>query len=45
LLYSHPPGQEHVPQNEAHEECCVEFVSGLGHRLPFNFGLLDRVFI
>jgi hypothetical protein len=42
LLYSHPPGQEHVPQDEAHVGCCDEFVSGLGRRLPVNVGLLDR---
>ena len=24
------------------EECCDEFVRGLGRRLPVNFGLLDR---
>jgi hypothetical protein len=37
-----PLGQEQVPRNEAHEGCCDEFVSGLGHRLLVNFGLLDR---
>ena len=42
LLYSHPPGQEHVPQDEAHVGCCDEFMSGLGRRLPVNVGLLDR---
>jgi hypothetical protein len=44
LAVSHPPptGQEQVPQDEAHGGCCVEFVSGLGRRLPVNFGLLDR---
>jgi hypothetical protein len=36
-----PPGQEQVPQDEAHGGCCDEFVSGLGRRLPVNFGLLD----
>jgi hypothetical protein len=36
------PGQEQVPLDEAHEGCCVEFVSGLCRRLPVNFGLLDR---
>ena len=35
-------GQEQVPQDEAHGGCCDEFVSGLGRRLPVNFGLLDR---
>jgi hypothetical protein len=42
LLYSHPPGQAQVLQDEAHEGCCDEFVRGLGCRLPVNFGLLDR---
>jgi hypothetical protein len=43
LAVSHPPtGQEQVPQDEAHGGCCGEFVRGLGHRLPVNFGLLDR---
>jgi hypothetical protein len=42
LLYSHPLGQEQVPQDEAHEACGDEFVSGVGRRLPVNFGLLDR---
>jgi hypothetical protein len=42
LAVSHPPtGQEQVPQDEAHEGCCDEFVRGLGRRLPVNFGLLD----
>jgi hypothetical protein len=27
-----PSGQEHVPQDEAREGCCDEFVSGLGRR-------------
>jgi hypothetical protein len=43
LAVSHPPtGQEQVPQDEALGGCCDEFVSGLGRRLPVNFGLLDR---
>ena len=43
LAVSHPPtGQEQVPQDEAHGGCCDVFVSGLGRRLPVNFGLLDR---
>jgi hypothetical protein len=43
---SHPPtGQEQVPQDEARGGCCDEFVSGLGRRLPVNFGLLDRFLI
>jgi hypothetical protein len=37
-----PLGQEQVPQDEAHEGCCDEFVSGLGRRLLVNFGLLDH---
>jgi hypothetical protein len=45
LAVSPPIGQEQVPQDEAHGGCCDEFMSGLGHRLPVNFGLLDRVFI
>jgi hypothetical protein len=46
LAVSHPPiGQEQVPQDEAHGGCCDVFVRGLGHRLPVNFGLLDRCFL
>jgi hypothetical protein len=42
-LLSHTPiGQEQVPQDEAHEGCCDEFVRCLGRRLPVNFGLLDH---
>jgi hypothetical protein len=37
-----PLGQEQVPQEEAHEGCCDEFVSGLGCCLPVNFGLWYR---
>jgi hypothetical protein len=39
-LFMHiiPPGQEQVPLDEAHEGCCDEFVSGLGRRLPVNYG-------
>jgi hypothetical protein len=42
LAVSHAPGQEQVPQDEAHEGCCDVFVRRLGRRLPVNFGLLDR---
>jgi hypothetical protein len=47
VVHTSPTGeeqvvQEQVPQDEAHEGCCDEFVSGLGRHLPFNFGLLDR---
>jgi hypothetical protein len=39
LMYSHlPPGQEQVPQDEAREGSCDEFVSGLGCRLLVNYG-------
>jgi hypothetical protein len=31
-------GQEHVPLVEAYEGCGDEFVSGLGCRLPVNYG-------
>jgi hypothetical protein len=41
----HPTGQEQVPQDEALEGCRDVFVSGLGHRLPVNFGLLERCFL
>jgi hypothetical protein len=40
-----PPGQEQVPQHEAHGGCCDEFVRGLGHRLPVNFGCWIVVFV
>jgi hypothetical protein len=39
LLSHTPTGQEQVPQDEAHGGCRDEFVSGLGHRLPVNFGV------
>jgi hypothetical protein len=42
LAVSPPTGQEQVPQDEVHEGCYDEFMRGLGHRLPINFGLLDR---
>jgi hypothetical protein len=38
LLYSHPPGQEQVPQDKEHEGCRDEFVRGLGRRLLVNYG-------
>jgi hypothetical protein len=44
-MYSHPPGQEHVPHDEVHEGCCDEFVSGLGRRLPVNFDCWIIVFV
>jgi hypothetical protein len=42
LAVSPPIGQEQVPQDEVQGGCRDEFVSGLGRRLPVNFGLLDR---
>jgi hypothetical protein len=42
LVVSPPTGQEQVPKDEAHGGCGDEFMRGLGHRLPVNFGLLDR---
>jgi hypothetical protein len=38
-------GQEQVPQDEAHEGCCDEFVSGLGRRLPVNYGCWIDIFV
>jgi hypothetical protein len=38
FLYSHPPGQGQVPQDEEHEGCRDEFLRGLGRRLPVNYG-------
>jgi hypothetical protein len=40
-----PLGQEQVPQDEAHEGCCDEFVSGLGRHLSVNFGCWIVVFV
>jgi hypothetical protein len=40
-----PPGQEQVPQYEAHEGCSDEFVSGLDRRLPVNIGCWIVVFV
>jgi hypothetical protein len=37
-----PRGQEQVPQDEEHEGWRDVFVRGLGRRLPFSFGFLDR---
>jgi hypothetical protein len=43
LAVLHPlTGQEQVLQDEALGGCCDKFVRGLGHRLPVNFGFLDR---
>jgi hypothetical protein len=40
-----PPGQEQVPRDEEHEGCHDEFVRGLGHRLPVNFGCWIVIFV
>jgi hypothetical protein len=40
-----PPGQEHVPLDEANEGCCDECMSGLGHHLPVNYGCWIVVFV
>jgi hypothetical protein len=45
LLYSHPPGQEQVPQDEAHGGWCDEIIRGLDRRLPDNFSCWIVVFI
>jgi hypothetical protein len=39
------PGQEQVPQDEAHEGCCEEFMSGLGHRVLVKYGCWIIVFV
>jgi hypothetical protein len=39
------PGQEHVLQDKEHEGGRDEFVRGLGHRLPINYGCGIVVFI
>jgi hypothetical protein len=44
-ILTSPLGQEHVPQDVAHEGCCDEFVSGLGRHLPVNYGCWIVVFI
>jgi hypothetical protein len=44
-MFSHPPGQEQVPLDEAREGCRDEFVSGLGRRLPVNYGCWIVVFV
>jgi hypothetical protein len=38
LLYSHPFMSRQVPRDEEHEGCRVEFMRGLGRRLPVNYG-------
>jgi hypothetical protein len=45
LAVSPPTIQEQVSQDEAHGGCCDEFVRGLGHRLPVNYGSWIIVFI
>jgi hypothetical protein len=40
-----PPGQEQVPQDEAHEGYCDEFMRSLSRRLPVNFGCWIVVFV
>jgi hypothetical protein len=45
LLYSHPPGQGQVPQDEVREGYCDEYVSGLDRRLPINYGCWIDVFV
>jgi hypothetical protein len=45
MLYSHPLGQEQVPQDEVLEGCCDEFVSGLDRRLPANYGCWIYAFV
>jgi hypothetical protein len=40
-----PLGQGQVPQDEEHEWCRDEFVRGLGHRLPVNYGCWIIVFV
>jgi hypothetical protein len=37
-MYTHPPGQEHVPQDKEHEGGHDEFVRDVGRRLPVNYG-------
>jgi hypothetical protein len=44
-MYSHPPGQEQVPQDKEHEGCRDEFVRDLGRRLPVNYGCWIVVFV
>jgi hypothetical protein len=44
LLYSYPPSQGQVLQDEEHEGCRDEFVRGLGRRPPVNFGCWIVVF-
>jgi hypothetical protein len=44
LVVLTPPGQGHVPHDEAHEELCDEFMRGLGRCLPINFGCWIVVF-
>ena len=38
VILTFPPCQGQVPQDEVREGCCDEFVSGLGYRLPVNYG-------
>jgi hypothetical protein len=40
-----PAGQEHVPRDEEFEGWHDEFVRGLGHRLPVNYGCWIVIFI
>jgi hypothetical protein len=45
VVLTFPLGQEQVPPDEAHDGYCDEFVSGLGRRLPVNFGCWIVVFV
>jgi hypothetical protein len=44
-VLTYPPGQEQVPHDEAHKECCDEIVRGLDCRLSVNLGCWIVVFI
>jgi hypothetical protein len=44
-VLTYPPGQEQVPHDEAHKECCDKIVRGLDRRLSINLGCWIVVFI
>jgi hypothetical protein len=39
------PGQGQVLQDKEHDGCRVEFMRGLGRRLPVNYGCWIVVFV
>jgi hypothetical protein len=45
VVLTFPLGQGQVSQDEAREGCRDDFVSGVGRRLPVNYGCWIVVFV